>query len=144
MDFLYEKISYLRGLADGLDVKPDSKEGKLFNALMDVIEEIADGMNDIVEEQDEVNEYLDLMDVIEEIADGMNDIVEEQDEVNEYLDLLDEDLSTVEEELFGDLEIDEDDDYDFDFDDEFDDEFDDDYDDDFEEHECNCAEHEDI
>jgi len=94
MDFLYEKISYLRGLADGLDVKADTKEGKLFKALMDVIEEIAD---------------------------GMSDIVEEQDEVNEYLDLLDEDLSTVEEELFGDMEIDEDDydddDYDFDFDD---------------------------
>lgn len=102
MDFLYEKISYLRGLADGLDVKADTREGKLFNAMMEVIEEIAD---------------------------GLSDIVEEQDEVNEYLDLLDEDLSTVEEELFGDLEIDEDDedyddDYDFDFDD------DEDYDDD--------------
>jgi hypothetical protein len=68
------------------------------------------------------------------MADGMCDIVEEQDEVNEYLDLLDEDLSTVEEELFGDMEIDEDDDdyedydddYDFDFDDE--DEYDNDLD----------------
>jgi hypothetical protein len=107
MDFLYEKISYLRGLADGLDVKSDTREGKLFNALLEVIEEMAD---------------------------GMCDIVEEQDEVNEYLDLLDEDLSTVEEELFGDMEIDEDDDdyedydddYDFDFDDE--DEYDNDLD----------------
>ena len=80
----YEKISYLRGLADGLDVKADTKEGKLFYALMDVIEEIAD---------------------------AMTDIVEDQDEVNEYLDLLDEDLSVVEEEIFGDLELDEDDDY---------------------------------
>ena len=101
MDFLYEKISYLRGLADGLDVKDDTKEGKLFNALLEVIEEIAD---------------------------GMTDIVEEQEEVNEYLDLLDEDLSLVEEEIFGDIELDEDydydfDDYDFDFDDEFDEEY---------------------
>ena len=78
MDFLYEKIAYLRGLADGLEVKDDTKEGKLFIALMDVIEEIAD---------------------------SMSDIVEDQDEVNEYLDLLDEDLSVVEEELFGDLEL---------------------------------------
>ncbi len=104
MEFLYEKISYLRGLADGLDVKADTREGKLFNALMDVVEEIAD---------------------------AMNDIVEEQDEVNEYLDLLDEDLSVVEEEIFGDMELDEDeydDDYDFDFDD-------DDYDDDFDDEE---------
>jgi len=87
MDFLYEKISYLKGLADGLDVKSDTKEGKLFNALLGVIEEIAD---------------------------GMSDIVEEQEEMNEYLDLLDEDLTAVEEELFDDVEIDEDDDYDFD------------------------------
>lgn len=86
MDFLYEKISYLRGLADGLDVKADTKEGKLFNALLEVVEEIAD---------------------------GMSDIVEEQEEMNEYLDLLDEDLTTVEEELFDEVEIDEDDDYDF-------------------------------
>jgi len=86
MDFLYEKISYLRGLADGLDVKADTREGKLFNALLEVVVEIAD---------------------------GMTDIVEEQEEMNEYLDLLDEDLTTVEEELFSDVEL-EDDDYDFD------------------------------
>jgi len=97
MDFLYEKISYLKGLADGLDVKADTKEGKLFNALLEVIEEIAD---------------------------GMSDIVEEQEEMNEYLDLLDEDLTTVEEELFEDVEIDEDDDYDFDDDDYYDEDFD--------------------
>jgi len=98
MDFLYEKISYLKGLADGLDVKSDTKEGKLFNAMLEVILEIAD---------------------------GMSDIVEEQEEMNEYLDLLDEDLTTVEEELFDDLEIDEDDEYDFDdeyYDDDFNDE----------------------
>lgn len=108
MDFLYEKISYLKGLADGLDVKSDTKEGKLFNAMLEVIEEIAD---------------------------GMSDIVEEQEEMNEYLDLLDEDLTTIEEELFDDVEIDEDDDYDFDDDYYDDDYYDDDYDDD-----CDCCE----
>lgn len=123
MDFLYEKISYLRGLADGLDVKDNTKEGKLFYALLDVIEEIAD---------------------------GMNDIVEEQDEVSEYLDLLDEDLATVEEELFGDVELYEDDDdydyYDDDYDFDFDDDYDyDDYDDEFDDEEaCECGvDHED-
>ncbi|MBP1927322.1 hypothetical protein J2Z76_003219 [Sedimentibacter acidaminivorans] len=109
MDFLYEKISYLKGLADGLDVKSDTKEGKLFNAMLEVIEEIAD---------------------------GMSDIVEEQEEMNEYLDLLDEDLTTIEEELFDDIEIDEDEDYDFDDDDYYDDDY---YDDDFVEN-CDCCE----
>ena len=124
MDFLYEKISYLRGLADGLDVKDDTKEGKLFYALMEVIEEIAN---------------------------SLSDIVEEQDEVNEYLDLLDEDLSVVEEELFGDLELyeddddydydDDDDDYDFDFDEDDEDNYDDEFE--IEEHPCDCAKLED-
>lgn len=110
MDFLYEKISYLKGLADGLDVKSDTKEGKLFNAMLEVIEEIAD---------------------------GMSDIVEEQEEINEYLDLLDEDLTTVEEELFDDVEIDEDDEFDYDDDDYYDDDYEDynDYED-----ECDCCE----
>ena len=119
MDFLYEKIAYLRGLADGLEVKDDTKEGKLFNALMEVIEEIAD---------------------------SISDMIEEQDEVNEYLDLLDEDLSVVEEEIFGDLELyEDDDDYDFDFDEDDDDDYEDDYDDDFEieEHPCDCSKLED-
>jgi hypothetical protein len=110
MDFLYEKISYLRGLADGLDVKADTKEGKLFNALMEVIEEIAD---------------------------GMSDIVEEQEEMNEYLDLLDEDLTTVEEELFDDLEIDEDDEFDFDDDYYDDDEYENE---DYYDNDCDCCE----
>jgi len=115
MDFLYEKISYLRGLADGLEVKDDTKEGKLFYALMEVIEEIAD---------------------------SLSDIVEEQDEVNEYLDLLDEDLSVVEEELFGDLELyEDDDDYDFDFDEDDEDNYDDEFE--IEEHPCDCAKLED-
>ncbi|MDF2677826.1 MAG: hypothetical protein K0Q97_2157 [Bacillota bacterium] len=114
MDFLYEKISYLRGLADGLDVKSDTREGKLFNALLEIIEEIAD---------------------------GMSDIVEEQEEVNEYLDLLDEDLTTVEEELFGDVELEEEFDEDYDFDD---DEFYEEYDDeDFDEDDINIIDQED-
>ncbi|WP_326908292.1 CD1247 N-terminal domain-containing protein [Sedimentibacter sp. MB31-C6] len=114
MDFLYEKISYLRGLADGLDVKDDTKEGKLFNALLEVVEEIAD---------------------------GMSDIVEEQEEMNEFLDLVDEDLTTVEEELFGDIEIEEEDDFDYDYDvDDYDFDFDDEeyYDEDDSECLCGC------
>lgn len=98
MDFLFEKIAYIKGLAEGLDIKDDTKEGKLFMALIDIIEEMAE---------------------------SMEEIVEEQDDVNEYLDLLDEDLSVIEEEIFGDLdEFDDEDDFDFDDEDDF--EFDED------------------
>lgn len=62
MDFLFEKIAYAKGLAEGLDIKDDTKEGKLFKALIDIMEEMAESMQEIVEEQDDVNEYLDLLD----------------------------------------------------------------------------------
>ena len=90
MDFLFEKIAYLKGLAEGLDITEDTKEGKLFSALIEVMEEMAE---------------------------TMEEIVEEQDDVNEYLDLLDEDLSKVEEEIFGEFEFDDEDDFEFDEDD---------------------------
>ncbi len=80
MDYLYEKIAYLKGLAEGIELDGDTKESKLYSALIDVIEEMADIIGDLDEEQVEVNEYLELMD---------------------------EDLSTVEEELFGDYSIDD-------------------------------------
>ncbi|QSX06036.1 hypothetical protein JYG23_00790 [Sedimentibacter sp. zth1] len=88
MDFLFEKIAYLKGLAEGLDVSENTKEGKLFKAMIDVLEEITN---------------------------NIDELVEDQDEVNEYLDLLDEDLSKVEGEIFGEYDIDED--FEFDEDD---------------------------
>lgn len=95
MDYLFEKVAYLKGLADGLELTEDTKEGKLYKAMIDVIEEIAN---------------------------GMEEIVEEQDDVNEYLDLLDEDLSNVEKEIFGDdYEFDDYDDFEFDEDDDLED-----------------------
>jgi len=36
-----EKTAYLKGLADGLGIDPASKEGKLWNALNDVLSDIA-------------------------------------------------------------------------------------------------------
>jgi len=81
MEGLYEQISYLRGLADGLDISEDSKEGKFMLAMVDVIDEMAIQME----------EMLDF-----------------QDETDEYLDLLDEDLSKVEEVLFVDYDLDDD------------------------------------
>ena len=80
MDYLYEKIAYLKGLAEGVELDSDSKESKLFGALIDIIEEMAD--------------------IIEDLDD-------EQVEINEYLELMDEDLTTVEEEIFGDFSYDD-------------------------------------
>lgn len=80
-----EKVAYLKGLAEGLDLDTEkSKEGKLISVMIGILEEVA----------------LDLED-LQEVA----------DELGEEVDAISDDLSDVEEVVFD--EYDEDDDNDF-------------------------------
>ena len=40
MENISNSISYLKGLMEGLDIDTSSKEGKIFEAIMDVLDEI--------------------------------------------------------------------------------------------------------
>jgi len=106
---LKERVAYLKGLAEGLGLDAETKEGKLITVIIDTLTDMADE--------------------IEELSENALDIGEE-------LDAISSDLADVEEFLFDD--DDDDDDYDdfmdFDDDDDDDDEYDDDDDD-----ECDCA-----
>jgi hypothetical protein len=88
-----EKVAYLKGLAEGLGLDKETKEGKLISVIIDTLEDIA----------------LEL----EELGENALDIGDE-------LDALSNDLSDVEEVLFGD-DDDDDDDEDDDDEDEADD-----------------------
>ena len=65
MEYFEKKITYLRGLCDGSGYPPDSKEGKIFHAMLDVLDDIAfmlenyidDDIDDIMDDEDEA-EYL--------------------------------------------------------------------------------------
>lgn len=81
-----EKIAYIKGLAEGLSLDETTKEGKILNAIIDL-----------------------LGDITEEIC----DIEDACDELMEQIDAVDEDLSSVEELIYG-----EDDECDCDCDDE--------------------------
>ena len=71
---LTEKASYIKGLADGLELNKDTKEGKLIAALIDLV----DAMSQKIDEMD-------------------HDI----EDLNDYCEELDEDLGDVEEVLLG-------------------------------------------
>ncbi|MFA5524043.1 MAG: CD1247 N-terminal domain-containing protein [Tissierellales bacterium] len=77
MEYLYERVAYLKGLAEGLEIEDKSKEGKLL---------------------------LHIIDALEDFADAITDLNEEQEELNEYIDFMDEDLADVEEEVFGEFD----------------------------------------
>jgi formylmethanofuran dehydrogenase subunit E len=85
-----EKVAYLKGLAEGFGIDKETKEGKLLTAVIDILEDLA----------------LDL-----------EDVMDSQEELEEALDVISDDLADVEEILFGDIDEDDLDDED-DFDDE--------------------------
>ena len=70
---LIEKAAYIKGLAEGLKLDKESAEGKLINALIDIVSDIAAAQN----ETDEDLEYL-----------------------NDYIEEIDEDLGSLEEEFY--------------------------------------------
>ncbi len=87
MEYLFERVAYLKGLAEGLNIKEGSKEGKL---LLGIIE------------------------TLEEFAEAIVELDEHQEEMAEYVEALDEDLMDVEEEVFEDEDFDDEDDEEYD------------------------------
>ena len=92
MEYLLQKVSYLKGLADGLGIEDTTNEGKLL---------------------------LHIVDTLEEFADVLDETIENQMELEEYVDFIDEDLADLEDDIYGmEDEFDfDDEDFDFDFDD---------------------------
>ena len=67
-----EKVAYLKGLMEGMNLSADSNEGKLFRAIVDVLDEIALEVEDLT---DEVMELGDGLDVISDDLGDVEDIV---------------------------------------------------------------------
>ena len=89
-----EKVAYLKGLADGLGLDKDSKEGKLFAAIIDVLDDMALEIEDMQEVQMELSEGLDA--VSDDLEDVEDIVYEDWDE--DYEDDEDEDEDEDEEE----------------------------------------------
>ena len=89
-----EKIAYLKGLMEGMNVDTESNEGKLFAAVVDVLDEIALEVEDLT---DEVMELGDGLDVISDDLSDVEDVVFDEDDYEELDDEDDEDEDDEEE-----------------------------------------------
>ena len=59
---MMEKAMYLKGLCDGLEPDKTTKEGKLIAALLDMVMEMAEEIDDLQEQVDELEDYCDELD----------------------------------------------------------------------------------
>jgi len=69
---LTEKIAYLKGLMEGMEIDKNSKEGKIYTAIMDVLSDMALTIEDMTE-------------YVDELAAQVDEIDEDLAEVEEYL-----------------------------------------------------------
>ena len=69
---LTEKVAYLKGLAAGLELDKDSKQTKIFEAMFDILEDMALTVSDIDEDLSAVE---DLVDAIDEDLDELEEYV---------------------------------------------------------------------
>ncbi len=69
---LTEKVAYLKGLAAGLELDKDSKETKIFEAMFDILEDLALTVSDIDED---LSACEDLVDAIDEDLDELEEYI---------------------------------------------------------------------
>jgi len=77
MTDLKAKVAYLQGLSNGLDLSPDSKEGKLFQGIIEVLDDFADSVGDLEEGQEQLEDYLDTID--EDLYQLEDELLEDSD-----------------------------------------------------------------
>lgn len=66
-----EKVSYIKGLAEGLKLNTESPEGKILAAIIDVLGDVALNIEDID------SDLADLTDVVNDVEDSLIDIEDE-------------------------------------------------------------------
>jgi len=100
---LKEKVAYLKGLAEGLGLDTETKEGKLLTLIIETLSDIAGEIDGLSENALDIGEELDaISDDLADVEDFIYSL--DDDDYDNYLDLDDDD-------------DDDDDDYNDDFDD---------------------------
>lgn len=81
---LREKVAYLQGLATGLGLDKNTKEGQILNEIIGVLGKMAQEISDLKEAQEDLEEYLESIDEdLYELEDEVYDTGEEEAEEGE-------------------------------------------------------------
>lgn len=72
-----ESLGYLKGLIDGLDLDENKKEGKAIKAIVDVLTNIVEDIDDVTEGMEILAQQIDAVD--EDLADVEDYLMEDDD-----------------------------------------------------------------
>ncbi len=81
---ILEKVAYLKGLAEGLGLDEQSKEGKLISVMIDILDDMALEMQDLRDEQCDIEEGLDAVsDDLSDVESFIYEAFDDEDEDDE-------------------------------------------------------------
>ena len=78
MSKLTDRISYLRGLAEGMKLNPEKDSHRLILGILDVLGEVGDSFEALADSHAELSEYVESID--EDLADLEADLYDDEDE----------------------------------------------------------------
>lgn len=73
-----ERVAYLRGLVEGLEIDTGKKEGKLLTGMLEAMEELAQSVTDLQEQNNSLLDELD--DIYEELSAITEDFLDDEEE----------------------------------------------------------------
>ena len=87
---IVEKAAYLKGLTEGLGVEPDSRDGKLWGALTDLLSDMAHEIEDLqssnLDLADAVDDMCEDLTMLEEMVDAYDVPDHSWDDEDEFFD----------------------------------------------------------
>ncbi|WP_029160993.1 CD1247 N-terminal domain-containing protein [Clostridium scatologenes] len=90
MSDIISKVAYLNGLVDGLEIDTTTKEGKVLTEIINVLKVIAEEVDEISESQKDMEDYINAID--EDLSSLQDDIYDDdyelcEDEGNNFIQL---------------------------------------------------------
>lgn len=84
MEDLRQRVAYLKGLAEGLDMDDESKEGRLFGQIIDLLDSMTMAVENLESDYEELYDYVEAVD--QDLTDMERDFYEEPFEEGEELE----------------------------------------------------------
>lgn len=104
MNHLLERVAYLKGLADGLNIDESTKEGKILVNIIDTLDEFAEAIVMMNEDQEDLCEYVEALD--EDLADVEDELFDEEDNHDdEDIDFMEVECPNCDERIFVDEDL---------------------------------------
>ena len=84
MSNLSDRVSYVKGLAEGLKLDTDKNEGKLIEKILEVLSDVADEMGSLRSDHDDLSDYVEAID--NDLSDLEDVVLEDEDQDGEDFD----------------------------------------------------------